>query len=92
MQLKSFKSFFFMCLPDFFDFFFVFAGFSGHGNSIHNIIPLLKKKGNVHLYPCPWGYNNYADAYFQSSWEDMVLEVTVSSVKSMYVTGKTHSG
>ena len=22
----------------------VFAGFSGHGNSIHNIIPLLKKR------------------------------------------------
>ena len=27
----------------------VFAGFSGHGNSIHNISPLLKKE-NVHLY------------------------------------------
>ena len=26
----------------------MFAGFSGHGNSIHNIIPLLKKK-NVDL-------------------------------------------
>ena len=24
---------------------------SGHGNSIHNIIPLLKKE-NVDLYPC----------------------------------------
>ena len=31
---------------------------------IHNIIPLLKKKETVHLYPCPWGYNNYADEYF----------------------------
>ena len=39
------------------------------------IIPLLKKE-NVHLYPCPWGYNNYVDAYFQSSWEDVVLQVT----------------
>ena len=26
----------------------MFAGFSGHGNSIQNIIPLLKKE-NVHL-------------------------------------------
>ena len=26
--------------------------FSGHGNSIHNIIPLLKKE-NVDLYPSP---------------------------------------
>ena len=41
----------------------VFAGFSGHGNSIHNILPLLKKE-NVDLYSCPWGHNNYADAYF----------------------------
>ena len=24
-----------------------------------------------------WGYNNYADAYFQFSCEDMALEVTV---------------
>ncbi len=36
---------------------------SGHGNSIHNIIPLLKKE-NVDLYPCPCGHNNYVDAYF----------------------------
>ena len=46
----------------------VFAGLSGHCNSIYNIIPLLKKE-NIHLFSCPWGYNNYADAYFQSSWE-----------------------
>ena len=69
----------------------MFAGFSAHSNSIHNIIPLLQKE-NVHLYPCPWGYNNYADVYFQSSWEDVALEVTVSSVESMDVTYKTHSG
>ena len=31
-------------------------------------------------------------AYFQSSWEDMALEVTVFSVKSMDITCKTHSG
>ena len=58
---------------------------------MHNIIPLLKNE-NVHLYPCPWGYNNYADAYFQSSWEDAALEVVVSSVKNTDVTCKTHSG
>ena len=29
----------------------VFAGFSVHGDSVHNIIPLLKKE-NVHLYIC----------------------------------------
>ena len=63
--------------------------FSGHGNSIHPMIPLLKKE-DVHLFPCPWGYNNDMDAYFQSSWEDMALEVTVSSVKSMDVTYMTH--
>ena len=66
-------------------------GLSGYGNSIHTIIPLLKKE-NVHLYPCPWGYNNYADAYFQSSWEDVVQEATVFSVKSTDVTCKTRSG
>ena len=33
------------------------------GNSIPNIIPLPKKE-NVDLYPCPWGHNNYVDAYF----------------------------
>ena len=38
--------------------------FSGHGNSIDNKIPLLKKNKNVDLYPCPWGHNNYTDAYF----------------------------
>ena len=65
--------------------------FSGHRNSIYNIIPLLKKE-NVHLFLCLWGYDNYADAYFQSSWEDVALEVTVSSVKSTDVTYKTHSG
>ena len=43
-------------------------------------------KENVHLLPCPWGYSNYADAYFQSSREDMALEVTVSSVKCTDVT------
>ena len=40
----------------------VFAGFSGHGHLIRNIIARLKKE-NIHLYPCPWGYNNYLDAY-----------------------------
>ena len=69
----------------------VFTGFSGHGNSIHNIIPLLKKE-NVHLCLCSWGYNNYTNVYSQSSWEDMALEVSMSSVKSMDVTCKTHSG
>ena len=64
---------------------------SGHGNSIHNIIPLLKKE-NVHLFLCSWGYNNYTDVYLQSFWEDVALEVTMSSVKSMDVTCKTHSG
>ena len=49
-------------------------------------------KENVYLYPCPWGYNNYADAYFQSSYEDVALEVTVSSVKSTDVTCKRNSG
>ena len=43
-------------------------------------------------YPCPWGYYNYADAYFVSTWEDMALEVTVSAVKNTDVTCKTHSG
>ena len=38
----------------------VLARFSGHGDSIHNIIPLLKKE-NV-LFPCLWGYD-YVDAY-----------------------------
>ena len=73
----------------------MFAGFSGDGNSIHNITPLLKKekrKENVDLYPCPLGHNNYADAYFLSSWEDVALEVTMSYVKSTDVTCKTHSG
>ena len=32
------------------------------------------------------------DAYFQSSREDMAVEVTVLSVKSMDVTYKTHPG
>ena len=59
---------------------------------IQNIIPLLKKNENVDLYPCPWGHNNYVDAYFLSSWEDVSLEVTVSSVKSTDVTCKTHLG
>ena len=67
------------------------AGFSGHGNSIHNITPQLKKE-NIHLYPCSWDHNNHADAYFLSSWEDVALEVTVSSVKSTDVTCRTHSG
>ena len=34
------------------------------------------------------GYD-YADTYLQSSWEDVALEVTVSSVKSTDVTYKT---
>ena len=61
------------------------------GDQAYNIIPLLKKE-NINLFPCPWGYKNYADTYFQSSWEDMALEVTVSSVKSTDVTYKTRSG
>ena len=31
-------------------------------------------------------------AHFESSWEDVVLEVTVFSVKSTDVTYKIHSG
>ena len=50
----------------------LFAGFSGHSNSIYNKIPLLKKE-NLPLFPWPWGYNNYTDVYFQSSMEDMTL-------------------
>ena len=53
----------------------VFAGFSGHDNST---FLNLKKKENVHLFPCPWGYD-YVDVYLQSSWEDVALEVTLSS-------------
>ena len=34
----------------------------------------------------------YMDAYFQPCWEDLALEVTVSSLKSMDVICKTHSG
>ena len=30
----------------------VFAGFSGHGNSIHKIIPLLKKKMHMFIINC----------------------------------------
>ena len=59
-------------------------GNNGHCNLIYNIILRLKKE-NVHLFLCPWGYN-YTDVYLQSSWEDMALEVTVSSVKSTDVT------
>ena len=69
---------------------YVFAGFSGHCNSIHNIFALLKKE-NVALFPLSWGHNKYADEYFQSSWGDVALEVTVSSVKDTGVTYKTHS-
>ena len=36
----------------------VFAGFSGHGNSIYDLIPLqIKKKENVHLFSRPWDYD-----------------------------------
>ena len=34
----------------------------------------------------------YADVYFQSSWEDVALEVTVFSVNSTNLTYKTYSG
>ena len=34
----------------------------------------------------------HVDAYFQTSWEDVTLEVTVSFVKSTDVTYKTYSG
>ena len=61
-----------------------------NGNSIYNIIPLIKKE-NVHLFLWPRGYNNYADAFFQSSLEAVALDVTVSSEKSMDITNKTHS-
>ena len=63
---------------------------SGYGNSIYNIIPPLKKKVRLYLYR--WGNNNYADAYFLSFWEDVALEVTTYSLKSMNVTYKTNSG
>ena len=69
----------------------VFAGYFGLDNSIHNLFPLFKK-GNVHIHPCLWGYNNRGDAYSQSSWENVALEVTMSSVKCTDVTCKTHSG
>ena len=46
----------------------------------------------VDLFPYHLGYNNYTDVYFQSSWEDVALEVTVSSVKSTVVTFNKHSG
>ena len=36
----------------------VFARFSGRGNSIHNIIPLLKKE-NVHLFRIGFTYNHF---------------------------------
>ena len=65
------------------------TGFSGNGNLIYDIIPLLKKE-KVHLFLCPWGYD-YVDAYLQSSWEDVTPEVTVSSVKSTDVTYKIPS-
>ena len=52
---------------------------------------LHTRDAKIHLFPCPWGYNNYVDAYFQSSWEDMALEVTMSSVKSTDVTYQIHS-
>ena len=68
----------------------MFAGFSGHVNSIYNIISPLKKE-NVDQYRWPWGHNNYTDAYLKSSWEDVALEVTVSTVKNTDVTCKTHS-
>ena len=58
----------------------VFAGFSGRGNPIYNIIHLLKRNENVHLFPGYWGYEN-ADAYLQSLWEDGALEVTLSYVR-----------
>ena len=70
----------------------VFAGFSSHGNWIYNIIPLLNKKENLHLFSCPWDYNNFLDAYSQYSWEDVVLKITMSSIKSTDVAYKTHSG
>ena len=50
--------------------------YGGHGH--------LQK--NVHLFSSPWGYENCVDAYFQSSWEDVALEVTVSSGKTTIVT------
>ena len=64
----------------------------GHGQDdlFHNMISLLKEE-NVHLYPCPYGYNIYVDAYFQTSLEDVALDVTVSSVKNTDETYKTHS-
>ena len=48
-----------------------------------------KKDKKLYLYTCPWGYNNYTDAYSQSYWKDMALEATVSSVKISDVTFKT---
>ena len=44
----------------------VFAGFSGHGNSIHNIISLLKKK-NVRLKPL---MNKSILKKWQKFWDD----------------------
>ena len=53
---------------------------------------ITEQKGKKNIFPCPWGYDNYADAYFHSSLEAMALEFTVCPVKSMDVTYKTHSG
>ena len=55
----------------------VFAGLSGHYNPICNIIPVL---GKMYIsFPWLWGFD-YANAYFQSSWENVAQEVAVSSV------------
>ena len=47
-------------------------------NSINNSSTKKKKKKkkNLPLYFCLWGYDNYENAYFQSSWEDVALEVS----------------
>ena len=59
----------------------VFTGFSGRDNSIHNIIPLLKKKKkkeNVHLYACPCGYNKCGAAYF------LFLSIVQSKISNIF--------
>ena len=58
-------------------------------------LPWLENAVNTyarHTETLDRGYNNYAVAYFQSSWEVVALEVTVSSVKSTDVTYKTLLG
>ena len=59
---------------------------------MYTVIPPTEDRTNDHrIYIYILALDkNYADSYFQPSWEDIVLEVTESSVKIMNVTCKTH--